>query len=493
MRIRRLTVLAVAAAGAGVLVYILVARHSPPASRTHTRVKLSRALIRETGIAHDELKVTVRAGSRHEPFRLSYSWLECDLVGKRCSPLRGPRTRAIVPPQKAKVVTLRGVVTATNSAGSTSLTTRNFYYDMAGLAFDGRGAFDAHPEYDPAQLRARYGLGPEQDGAGQTIVIPDVGPRRGLRAAVDHFSAHYGLPRPCRGAKGPACFQLVVSRAGPASGLVRTDEAEADVEWAHSIAPAARVVVLRFDFSHVAALLDRIAGLGRAGRASVVSNSWCEPCRGFHSFARAVVFPHIARACRVPHLVCVQATGDHGSPAETPSNSPYVLAVGGTRFGGPPGDPMRNEVPWPRSGLGDTDVPVARPAWQRNAVAGCSRVRGVFSCADRAVPDVSATAANVPVFRPIRTGFAWSYFYGTSLSAPLWAGLIALTDQALQRDGQPALGIEELHRVLYGGRVAGGLNDIPPEGWDWATGLGSPTAGIVEALTRAIEHHRRRR
>jgi len=41
--------------------------------------------------------------------------------------------------------------------------------------------------------------------------------------------------------------------------------------------------------------------------------------------------------------------------------------------------------------------------------------------------------------------------------------------------------------------VAGGLNDIPPAGWDWATGLGSPRAGIVGVLTQAIERYRQQR
>jgi hypothetical protein len=47
--------------------------------------------------------------------------------------------------------------------------------------------------------------------------------------------------------------------------------------------------------------------------------------------------------------------------------------------------------------------------------------------------------------------------------------------------------------VLYRGDVSSGLDDIPPRGWDWDTGLGSPKSGIVLVLARAIEDYRAQR
>ena len=485
--------LAAATVAGGVFAYTAASAQSSPSAEPP--VSLSRPVLHRVGRADERVRIVSRAGSWRSPagvpVRLRFSWLECDLEGRHCSPLPGLDTRAIVAPQELRIVTLRGVVTATNLAGSTSVTTRNVVYDMAGLAFDSgdRRFLHQHPQYDPAQLRAWYGLAAEQNGAGQTIVIPAVGSQRRLRGAVDHFSEHYGLPRTCRNAARQDCFQLVITRVGRPTEVNRSDEAEADVEWAHAVAPDAKIVVLRFDFGRLAALLDRIGGLGRAGRMSVVSDSWCDPCTGSQAFGRHVVYPHVERACHLPHLVCVQATGNHRSPGAPPSNSPYLLAAGGTMFRASPDGAARSEIPWPPSGFGDTDIPIRRPTWQRNVHAGC-RASGVFSCKKRAVPDVSATAANVPVFRPVRSGFDWSYFHGTSLSTPLWAGLIAVTDQALESEGRPPVGIDELHQVLYRGYAAGGLDDIRPHGWDWATGLGSPKAGIVDALTRAIERYR---
>ena len=52
------------------------------------------------------------------------------------------------------------------------------------------------------------------------------------------------------------------------------------------------------------------------------------------------------------------------------------------------------------------------------------------------------------------------------------------------------MGVDELHQALYRGDVGSGLDDIPPRGWDWSTGVGSPKSGIVPALAGAIERYR---
>jgi Subtilase family len=490
--VRRISALAVLGAAAAALFFTARAAPSPPSP--DAPVSTYRPFLQQAGSVGDEIQVTPQDGSWTQrvrgPLRLGYSWLECDRKGEHCSPLSDLSTKTIVPPQESKIVTLRGVVTATNRFGSTSVTTSNFDYDMAGLAFEAsdRGFVHRHLQYDPDQLRAWYGLSSEENGAGQTIVIPDFGRVEGLRAAVDHFSAHYGLPRVCAPSQSRGCFHLAVAHAGQATkGLVRHGawEAAADVEWVHAVAPAAKVIFVQFD--HAATLMDKVGWLAQGDRMSVVSDSWCDPCgAGYGSFGRDVVLPHVASGCDLPHLVCVQASGDHGSPGDVPSNSPYVLAVGGTKFLPLADGATGIEIPWGPSGSGNTAIPLPRPSWQKT-VGGCGHSRGAF-CSERVVPDVSALAASVPVFTPTKEG--WIYFYGTSLSTPLWAALVALADQQLRRDGQQPVGIDELHQVLYQGDVGKGLDDIPPAGWDRGTGLGSPRSGIVAALTGAIEQHR---
>jgi hypothetical protein len=454
-------------------------------------VSRSRPSLERNGAASDEIQLSLPAwSSPRSVFHLGFSWLVCDLSGKNCSTLPDAHTASIIPPQELRIVTLRGVVTATNRFGSRSVVTRNFFYDMAGIPFTDWRFVRRHSQYDPTQLRAWYGLRADENGAGQTIVIPDFGRALGLREAVDHFSTHYGLPTICRPSHSRGCFDLVISSAGKRpTDVNRSGEAEGDIEWVHAIAPQARILFLQFD--HAAALFDKVGRLWHEGRASVMSDSWCDPCHRHRGFGLHVVYPRVAESCGLPHLVCVQASGDHGSPGDTPSNSPDVLAVGGTIFELVDGAP-RAELPWQDSGSGDTDNPLPRPAWQRRLDAGCGHVGGPFSCAKRVVPDVSATAVSVPVFQPNKPRFGWYVFGGTSLSAPLWAAVIALADQQLQRDGQRPIGIYELHEVLYHGDLSAGLDDVEPQGWDWTTGWGSPRAGIVDVLMHAIEQYRAR-
>jgi hypothetical protein len=492
--LRRVSVLAVVTAAVAALLYTATAAPAPPSPNAPR--SFSRPLVQPAGIADDAVRISPQDGAWGErvPGELHYrfSWLECDLEGKSCVPLSGLQTQSIVPPQELRIVTLRGVVTATNRFGSTTVKTGNFFYDMAGYPFEHRAFVRRHLQFDPDQLRAWYGLRPDETGAGQTIVITDFGRQQHLRSAVDHFSAHYGLPKTCRTPQARGCFHLVITSAGNPGRVNRSGEGDADVEWAHAIAPDARITFIQFD--HAQQLFDKLGWLGDAGQDSVVSDSWCDPCSGFRGFARDVVYPGIALACGRAHVVCVQASGDHGSPGDKPSNSPYVLAVGGTRFENLVDGSARKEVPWGPSGSGDTDVPLRRPAWQKRISAGCTggnfSLVGVSSCVKRAVPDVSATAASVPDFQPTKDGATWFIFSGTSLSTPLWAGLIALTNQQLAQAGQRPVGIRELHQVLYRGDVAKSLDDIPPHGWDLATGLGSPKSGIVTALAEAIERYR---
>jgi hypothetical protein len=502
-RVVLVVVLAAVAAAATGLVYNAVSsptRLSPDAPRALERPTLVLAGRPDDEVQINPYELTWRSPVRGVPFRLRYSWLACNLRGAHCSPLAGLHGKTIVTPQEQRIVTLRGVVTGTNRYGSRSVVSRNFYYDMAGLPFnlEHRRFLHEHLQYNPAQLRAWYGLGPEEDGAGQTIMIPDFGRvhEQRLTAAVDHFSAHYGLPRICRAARRRDCFHLAFSQLGRRpTDTVRGGgaEAAADVEWAHAIAPRARIVFVQFD--HLTALFGRLGGLAPQERPSVVSDSWCDPCGGrpgehFPRYLRDLVFAFVANGCHHSHVVCVQAAGDHRIPGDPPSNSPYVLAVGGTKFEPTPDGTPGREALWPFSGSGVTDMPVKRPSWQRHVRDGCSISGGDFSCTKRAVPDVSATAAAVPVAEPGPYGPEWIYFTGTSLSTPLWAGLIALADQQLRKDGQPAMGINELHQALYRGEVGSGLDDIPPRGWDWNTGVGSPKSGIVPALAGAIERYR---
>jgi subtilase family serine protease len=435
------------------------------------------------GIANDEVEInpfelTWRAPVRGVPFQLHYSWLECDLRGTHCSPVSGVQSQTIVPPQEQRIVTLRGVVTGTNRYGSRSVVSRNFFYDMAGMPFGDPHFPRRHLQYDPSQLRAWYGLTPAENGAGQTIVITAPWRVNGaLGQVVRHFSAHYGLPQPCSRVERSPCFKLAILRRGSRPHYSGQREVELDAEWAHAIAPAASIDVLQSSAPEflIARLVDR-------EKAHVFSSSWS--WNRHTSLAEALyVFRRLARGCGAASVVCTWASGDAGHPGQSPANSPDVLAVGGTVF-----RPTRDGAPtaesaWPHSGGGTTRLPEERPAWQSRLP--CDPFNG--DCTEREIPDVSATAKAVPQYD---SGQVWQIGGGTSLAAPLWAALIAIADQELERAGQLPIGIGELHRVLYRGGLSAGLDAGHGRGWNAQTGVGSPKSGIVPALVTAIERFR---
>lgn len=495
--VRRVLALTAVSAAAVALFYTATSAPGPPSP--NAPVSTERPFLQPAG--GNEIQVDPQVGSWVQrvrgPLHLSYSWLECDLGGKRCSPLPGLNAKSIAPPQELRIVTLRGVVTATNRFGSTTATTRNLYYDEAGFPVKHRKGLRP-PFYDPVQLRTWYGFRPEQDGAGQTILITAFWSTPGLRAAVDRFSSRYGLPLACGTAHaGRGCFRLAdVTHGQP---TVVTAAENEDIEWAHAIAPRARIVVLRAPT--IPDLLHAVGHVARVEDAHVVSASWGSNLLGA-GLERNLYGP-VAADCHLAHLVCTFPSGDSGHPGDGPSNSPYVLAVGGSVFRPRADGSLAAERHWPYGGFGPTVETQPRPAWQKG-LPGCRAVNATTTsgvqlhlrdptCDNRVVPDVTATADGVldyeiPPNRHRNPG--WFFGGGTSLSSPLWAALLAVADQELDRDGQPPIGIDELHGVLYRGWVSSGLDDIDKRGWDERTGWGSPKAGVVDTLTKAIERYR---
>jgi subtilase family serine protease len=132
---------------------------------------------------------------------------------------------------------------------------------------------------------------------------------------------------------------------------------------------------------------------------------------------------------------------------------------------------------------------VRRPAYQRGP--------GVPRGARRTVPDVSFYADAVPGYtfywagNAAQGGTPWFATGGTSISAPLLAGAVALIDQRARHAGRPRVGLINpslyaLARRAHGARstmfrdVRSGTNDLLAVGccrarrnFDQATGWGS--------------------
>ncbi|KAG5653561.1 hypothetical protein H0H81_012250 [Sphagnurus paluster] len=169
-----------------------------------------------------------------------------------------------------------------------------------------------------------------------------------------------------------------------------------------------------------------------------------------------------------------------------PAACPFVTAVGGT-----------NNVPESAvffSGGGFSDY-FPRPWYQDAAVKGWQKnfpkdkYKGLFNENGRAIPDVAAQGRRFRIFWKggiISIG-------GTSASAPTFAAIVALLNDARLAKGKPTLGF--LNPLLYTKGLTG-FNDITQgnnpgcgtpgfnatEGWDPITGLGTPDFGKLKSL-----------
>ena len=171
-----------------------------------------------------------------------------------------------------------------------------------------------------------------------------------------------------------------------------------------------------------------------------------------------------------------------------PASCPYVTSVGATRLVGPEVvafDARGGFV----SGGGFSNY-FQRPTYQHQHVTSYLEKLNAdlfphFNRRGRAYPDVSAIGYHYVV---VWNGTAHLQD-GTSASAPTFASVVALLNDALLADGRPPLGF--LNPLLYSSAVEGftdvtiGANSgcnrtgFPAtEGWDAASGLGTPVRNL---------------
>jgi subtilase family serine protease len=348
--------------------------------------------------------------------------------------------------------------------------------------------------FTPATLGQAYGLnllGANYTGAGQTIALIEVGGSLGtggesnLYSDVKGFDSKYSLP-----ALNPGSNLNVMNQSGgtgsnlPAYDSSWAEETTLDVEYAHAIAPGAKIEVVEATLgsnddqtiSNIYAAASYAASR-RGGKASVVSLS-------------LTITPEDSNADQYftagnsPGVVFVASTGDSGSSSGlgTPSSLPDVIAVGGTSLKVNASGTYAGETAWSGSGGGVSDYE-PRPSYQANVPQDAS------SPGYRTVPDVAFDADPDTGVSIVYDGSSVNYVGGTSVGAPSWAGLFALADQHLAAAGKPLLSSVSALEAMYATYgtsaysnafhdIVGGSNGAytATAGYDEVTGLGSPIA-----------------
>jgi subtilase family serine protease len=322
--------------------------------------------------------------------------------------------------------------------------------------------------YGPADLQSAYRLPSSstyRKGAKPTIAIVDAFDNPNAEADLAVYRSQYGLA-PCTTANG--CFRKVGVAAdrAAAGSIPRADtgwgqEIALDLDMASAICPNCKILLVEAADNGLPALCW--AEDYAAGQQGVVaiSNSWSAGEASWETITEADHFNH-------PGKAITASSGDSGYGVGFPASSQYVTAVGGTSLTRAATTTRGwSETAWSGAGSGCSAY-IAKPSWQHDT--GCSR---------RTVADVSAVAdpgTGVAVYDTYNAG-GWLVFGGTSVAAPIIAGVYALAGNTgtVTYGSYPYSHTGALFDVQSGSNGTCGIYLCTAvAGFDGPTGLGTP-------------------
>jgi len=308
-------------------------------------------------------------------------------------------------------------------------------------------------------------------GGAYAIAVVEYGSNSTLQSDAKTFASQWGLPAPniteiCATGKGTCPIN---------DGTGWDVETSLDVQWAHAMAPNAKIYVAEFTNDPIGdgAETDGAQAVAGAGGGEV-SNSWvynggeewcappdnCELNYDQYFVENGVVF--------------FASAGDDGAQVNYPSVSPNVISAGGTYINrNVQTGNYASESCWSGSGGGESQYePI--PSYQDVIQSIVGNFHGI--------PDLAADASpgsGVAVYNTTSCG-GWCVVGGTSVASPV---LAAITNAA---GGFETSTFNELTKVYdeYGNAkeykeyfhdITKGNNGYPAKkGWDYCTGVGTP-------------------
>lgn len=311
------------------------------------------------------------------------------------------------------------------------------------------------PDYTPAQLQSIYGMPAAYklglDGTGQTLVLLEGYGYPTIEADANAFFKLTGLPQ-----LTSSNFSIVYPEGKPAdpdAGVLTgwNIEIALDVQWAHTIAPGAKIVVVACAGQDSEDFQDAMSYIVKHSLGTTVNDSWEEDTDLVAGPLEEESFDNVLKIAAAKGVSFQFSSGDSGDGGlgtpigapGVPSNSPHATAVGGTSIvnnlnasghkplgwgtsfvelnAGGVLDPPSPQPFWGGSGGGES-VYFPKPTWQKN-----------LSGTGRHVPDVSALAdpyTGVPIVITVDGAqyveVGWG---GTSLASPIFTALWAIADQ----------------------------------------------------------------
>ncbi|AEW93992.1 MULTISPECIES: S53 family peptidase [Streptomycetaceae] len=322
--------------------------------------------------------------------------------------------------------------------------------------------------YTGKQLRAAYGAG-KWTGKGVTIAITDAYASPYIAKDAAEYAKRNG-DAPYR----PGQFGQVLPGAYNSIDSCKAagwyGEETLDVEAVHAVAPAARITYVGAASCGDSDLMDALTKVVDNRLADIVSNSWGD-VEANETPDVATAYDHIFQQGAVEGIGFYFSSGDNGDEVantgtkqvDTPANSAWVTAVGGTSLAVGKGNKYLWETGWGTykatlskdgqswdnfpgaytSGAGGgTSRTVDQPFYQRGVVPDAlSKQDG--PAPKRVVPDIAAIAdpntgflvGQSQTFPDKSVKYSEYRIGGTSLAAPVISAIQALAQQA--RGGVP--------------------------------------------------------
>jgi subtilase family serine protease len=307
-------------------------------------------------------------------------------------------------------------------------------------------------------------------GHGQVIAIVDAYNDPSIESDLATFDEHWGLPE-CTTANG--CFTKITPSGIPNDNSTWALEESLDVEWAHAIAPGAKIVLVESQSNSFRNLIHSINYTEIKTGAGQISISW-----GVPEFPNETSYDSYFAKSGISFF----APSGNGASHLYPAASSYVVSVGGTTLDLAANGAVQSETAWGGSSSGPSFYE-PEPSYQV--------VYNIESNGQREIPDVSYDADP-------RTGFSvydstsydnqtgWFIVGGTSAGVSQWAAIAAIaSSQGAELSSYRFVTAGDLYTAATGTLHSSNYryitqtgNNVNQEtsGYDFTTGLGSPTS-----------------
>ena len=327
----------------------------------------------------------------------------------------------------------------------------------------------------PATVRSVYGL--PSTGGSNAIAIVDAYHYPTSLADFNSFSQVFGLPAETSANSTLSTnqhFQVVYATgAQPQSGGSYIGswnlEEALDIEWAHAMAPNAKIYLVEAASASMSDLDTAVRVASNLAGVKEVSMSW----GGSETPYEAMMFDSYFVKSGV---VFFASSGDSADAMEYPAASPNVVACGGTTINRTSTGTYVNQTAWNEGGCGPS-VYENRPLFQSPVMGVVGAKRGVCDLSFEANPN---TGVYVYDSTPFEGSSGWWILGGTSVASPCLAGVVNVAGGT---NGFAASSAAEEARIYGALGNASDFTDIisgtdgkysAKTGYDYPTGVGAP-------------------